>query len=423
MYIFLYKTFSNFLSFFIFLFFLIRFFMSKENLKSLRDKFVLYKTIKPKGKLVWINAVSIGEAKTAIIVTKEILKKNPRMKVLFSTSTISAYEVIKSENLRVSLIHTPIDIDFLIKRFLRIWNPSLVIFFESEIWPNVISNVHDKNIKFLICNGRISKKSFKKLKKNFFFSKDIFKKINFCQAQDHDSYLRFKSLGVNKVKINGNLKFLSEKPKINKRDFTNLKTKLKSRKVVTLFSSHEGEEKLFINCAKLLQKKFTNLFFIIIPRHINRCNSIHYLIKKNKLNSLLRSDSSNLKKEDNFLIVDTFGELGLFFKLSYLAIVGGSLVKKGGHNPIEAESFNCPLICGPNMQNFSEIEEKMRKNKAGLFLKNYNDLEKKISFLLENPKIIKLIVNNFKKLCKFEKSRSIMTLKEIQNFIDDFKST
>ena len=75
------------------------------------------------------------------------------------------------------------------------------------------------------------------------------------------------------------------------------------------------------------------------------------------------------------------------------------------------------------MQNFSEIEDKMRKNKAGLFLKNYNDLEKKISFLLENPKIIKLIVNNFKKLCKFEKSRSIMTLKEIQNFIDDFKST
>ena len=176
MYIFLYKTFSNFLSFFIFLFFLIRFFMSKENLKSLRDKFVLYKTIKPKGKLVWINAVSIGEAKTAIIVTKEILKKNPRMKVLFSTSTISAYEVIKSENLRVSLIHTPIDIDFLIKRFLRIWNPSLVIFFESEIWPNVISNVHEKKIKFLICNGRISKKSFKKWKKFFFFQETSFRK-------------------------------------------------------------------------------------------------------------------------------------------------------------------------------------------------------------------------------------------------------
>ena len=128
MFIFLYKTFSNFLSFFIFLFFLIRFFVSKENFQSLRDKFVLYKTTRLTRKLIWINAVSIGEAKTAIIVVKEILKKNPGVNILFSTSTISAFQVIKSENLRITLIHTPIDIDFLIKRFLRIWNPSLVIF-------------------------------------------------------------------------------------------------------------------------------------------------------------------------------------------------------------------------------------------------------------------------------------------------------
>ena len=423
MFIFLYKTFSNFLSFFIFLFFLIRFFVSKENFQSLRDKFVLYKTTRLTRKLIWINAVSIGEAKTAIIVVREILKKNPGVNILFSTSTISAFQVIKSENLRITLIHTPIDIDFLIKRFLRIWNPSLVIFFESEIWPNVISNVHDKKIKFLICNGRISKKSFKKWKKIFFFSKNIFQKVNFCQAQDYDSYKRFKTLGVKKVEINGNLKFLSEKPKINKQDFIKLKTKLKGKKVITLFSSHEGEEKIFITCAKLLQKKFSNLFFIIIPRHINRSNSINNLIKKNKFNSIFRSDSYNIKKEDTFFIVDTFGELGLFFKLSNLAIVGGSLVKKGGHNPIEAESFNCPLICGPNMQNFSEIAEKMKKEKAGFFLENCNDLEKQISYLLENPKIIKLTIKNFKKLCKFEKSRSIITLKKIQNFIDDFKST
>ena len=423
MYIFLYKIFSNFLSFFIFLFFLIRFFVSKENLQSLRDKFVLYKTIRITRKLIWINAVSIGEAKTALIIVREILKKNPDINILFSTSTISAFQVIKSENLRITLIHTPIDIDFLIKRFLRIWNPSLVIFFESEIWPNVISNVHEKKIKFLICNGRISKKSFKKWKKFFFFSRNIFQKVNFCQVQEYDSYKRFKTLGVKKVEVNGNLKFLSAQPKINNKDFIKLKTKLKGKRVITLFSSHEGEEKIFITCTKLLQKKFSNLFFIIIPRHINRSNSIHNLIKKNKLNSILRSDFNKIKKEDTFLIVDTFGELGLFFKLSHLAIVGGSLVKKGGHNPIEAESFNCPLICGPNMQNFSEIADKMKKEKAGFFLENCNDLEKQISYLLENPKIINLTINNFKKLCKFEKSRSIITLKKIQNFIDEFDST
>ena len=128
MYIFLYKIFSNFLSFFIFLFFLIRFFVSKENLQSLRDKFVLYKTIRITRKLIWINAVSIGEAKTALIIAEQIKKNYPKSKILLSTSTITSFRLISKMKKNFILIYSPLDINFIIKRFIRHWKPNSTIY-------------------------------------------------------------------------------------------------------------------------------------------------------------------------------------------------------------------------------------------------------------------------------------------------------
>ena len=407
-----YKIFSNLLSFFVLFFFIIRLARSKESLLSIINKFVFYKKNRPKGKLIWVNAVSIGESKSAETIINQILKKYPEVKIIFTTSTTSSYKLLNQNKKKFILLHTPLDINFVIKRFLKIWSPDLVIFFESEIWPNLISNLNKKKINFVICNARISKRSYKNWTKVSFFAKQIFQKIDLCLCQDNQSIKRFKKLGVQKVEKVGNIKFLAKKLAVDKNSLLYFKKKLEGKKVVSLFSSHEGEEEMIISCAKKLQAKFKNLFFIIIPRHIHRTNKIGMLLKKNKINYVLRSTPKDISNK-KFLLVDSFGELGLFFEISSIVIVGGSFANKGGHNPIETSGFNCAIIFGPNMQNFLDISQEIIKRKAGLLALNPKQLIDKLSFFIQKPDKASQFIKNFENMCKIESTKSHQHLGKI----------
>ena len=421
---FIYKLLSNLASPIIFMFFLVRMFMTKESLTSVKSKFVLYKKKRPKGNLVWINAVSIGEAKSAESLAREIRKKNPDVNILLTTSTISSYKLMKNKKNNFYLFYSPVDIDFIIKKFLGLWNPDIVIFFESEIWPNIIHNLHVLNKQFIICNGRISENSYRNWRKVPVFRETFFSKVSICFSQDKQSMYRFRKLGVKSVKMIGNIKFLANSLSINKVDFNKFKIQIRGKKTITFFSSHPGEDEIFIRVANKLKDKLENCFFILIPRHQNRIAKICKYLKHTNFKFSLRSEKKSVNFNTNFFIVDTFGELGLFFKLSKIAIVGGSFVNKGGHNPIETKGLGCALIFGPNMQNFKQIANKIIRYDAGYQVKNEFELEKKILFLVSNPENIIKVSGNFKKLCNEEYSRCKKVVKEINAQIkNEFKST
>ncbi len=408
-----YKYISNLLSPLIFFYFVLRFFFSKEDKGSLLKKFGLSKVKRPNGKLVWINGVSIGEAKSGISVAEEILKNNSNTTILFTTSTLTAFKVISSLKKNFIITYTPIDINFIVKRFIKSWKPDLTIFMESEIWPNIISEHKNNNISFSILNGRISKKSYFFWKKISFLSKEIFTNINLCFAQNKESKNYFESLGVSNVKLISNLKFINNSRKIDENEYVSLKKILSKKLVVTLFSSHEEEELILIDCYKNLKKKFSNLFFIIIPRHIHKSNQIMSNLKNHSIDFALRSKDKNNINEKNFYIVDTYGELNLFFKLSHAAIVGGSFKKIGGHNPIEISNYDCVLFFGPEMFNFNQIKEIILKKKAGFEVNSHEDLTKKIILILDNKKLKEQTIINFKKLCKEE---ALKVKKVLKNF-------
>ena len=408
-----YKYISNLLSPLIFFYFVIRFFFSKEDKGSLLKKFGLSKVKRPNGKLVWINGVSIGEAKSGITVAEEILKNNSNTTILFTTSTLTAFEVISGLKKNFIITYTPIDINFIVKRFIKSWKPDLTIFMESEIWPNIISEHKKNNISFSILNGRISKKSYIFWKKISFFSKEIFTNINLCFVQNQESKNYFESLGVSNVTLISNLKFINSSRKIDKNEYHSLKKILSKKLVITLFSSHEEEELVLINCYKNLKKKFSNLIFIIIPRHIHKSNQIMLNLKNHSIDFALRSKDKNNINEKTFYIVDTYGELNLFFKLSHAAIVGGSFKKIGGHNPIEISNYDCVLFFGPEMFNFNQIKKIILKKKAGFEVNNHEDLTKKITFILNNKKLKEQTIINFKKLCKEE---ALKVKKMLKNF-------
>jgi len=284
---------------------------------------------------------------------------------------------------------------------------------ESEIWPNIISEHKKNNISFSILNGRISKKSYIFWKKISFFSKEIFTNINLCFVQNQESKNYFESLGVSNVTLISNLKFINSSRKIDKNEYHSLKKILSKKLVITLFSSHEEEELVLINCYKNLKKKFSNLIFIIIPRHIHKSNQIMLNLKNHSIEFALRSKDKNNINDKNFYIVDTYGELNLFFKFSHAAIVGGSFKKIGGHNPIEISNYDCVLFFGPEMFNFNQIKEIILKKKAGFEVNNHEDLTKKIILILDNKKLKEQTIINFKKLCKEE---ALKVKKVLKNF-------
>ncbi len=397
-----YKYTSNFLLPLIFFYFVLRFFFSKENRQSILKKFGVGKIKRPKGRLVWINGVSIGEAKSGISIAKEIIKNNPNTTILFTTSTLTAFKLISELKNNFIITFTPLDISFIVKRFIKLWKPDLTIFMESEIWPNIISELKKNNINFSILNGRISKKSYFFWKKISFFSKEIFSNINFCFVQNQESKNRFECLGVPRVKLISNLKFVNNSHEIDRNEYLSLKKILSKKIVVTLFSSHEEEELVLIDCYSYLKQEFSNLFFIIIPRHVNKKRKIMLNLKNNNINFALRSRDKNNIYKKNFYVADTYGELNLFFKLSHVAVVGGSFKKIGGHNPIEISNYNCVLFFGPEMFNFNQIKELILKKKAGFEVNNQRDLAKKISITLNNKKLKKQTINNFKNLCMEE---------------------
>ena len=406
----IYRYLSNLFFIPILLFFFLRFLVSKETISSILQKFSISRKKRPEGDLIWINGVSVGEAKTGIAVAREIKKMKPESSILLSTSTLTAYNLLSKSKNNFVVIFSPIDINFLIKRFLKYWNPSSAIFIESEIWPNIFYILKEKSIKLSILNARISKKSFINWKRISFLSKSVFPLIDQCFTQNNDSLKRFKELGTKNVKRIQNLKYISEGLEVDYVAYHKIFKQLKSKRVVTLFSSHAEEEKMFADIFRVLSKDICNLFFIIIPRHTNRIKKITDQFNKDKFLFLLRNESNFKISNEEILLVDTFGELGIFFKLSEIAIVGGSFSNHGGHNPIETKDFNCSLIFGPHMENFEDIKADIVKYKAGFEVENSSQLIRMISRLLKDKKLNRETNRKFKTLCKsqFYKSKSIL---------------
>ena len=399
-------------SIFIVAFFFFRLILSKENIQSISEKFCLKNKKRPKGEIIWINGVSIGEAKSGLTIANEILKINPNAKILFSTSTISAYKEIRKLNKKVILVFLPIDFNFLIKRFVKYWNPNFAFFMESEIWPNIINELSQTRRKFIIFNARMSDKSFFWWNKFNLLTKEIFKQISFCATQDEISSERFKKLGASNVNFTGNIKFLSSKLLVDNKKLIELQKKLKKKNIITFFSTHKNEEKILIESSKHLKKYLKDLFFIIVPRHMKNLNIIVKNLKIEDISYSIRSNS-NLKINQSFYIANTFGELGIFFKLSKICIVGGSFNNTGGHNPIEVSHFNSAVIFGPNMQNFEEIKKKILTTRSGIQVKNSKELADKIVCLLQNETKRKKIIENFKNLQISEARKSSLLIQKI----------
>ena len=358
-----------------------RFLKKKEDKKRFIEKFVLFSKKKNDGKLIWFHGASVGEILSVIPLIKKYEKKRDISQILITSSTLSSSKVIKKYKFKKT-IHQfyPIDIFFLTNKFLKIWNPSLAIFIDSEIWPCMFKSIKQRKIPLILLNARLTKKTFNRWIKLKKFSKSIFDNITIAYPQNLETKSYLKKLKVNKINHIGNLKFAENHEANLDRIPLKLNKQLLKKSVWVASSTHQGEE-LF--CAKAhieLKKKVQNLITIIIPRHVHRSREIVSEIEN--LNLRVKCHSSSIKslKNTDIYIVDTFGETKKFHKIACSVFLGRSIIHRGGQNPLEAARFGARILHGPNIDNFKDVYRLLKSFKVSKKIHTPKGLASSIKF-------------------------------------------
>ena len=351
----IYKILINFVFFFSPIIIIFRIFKGKEDILRFKEKIGFFSKKKNKGKLIWFHGASVGEIQSIIPLIEKFEKNKEIKQILFTSNTVSSSLIIKNLRLKKT-IHQffPIDCNFISKKFLNYWEPSKVFFIDSEIWPNTINNLFKKNIPIFLLNGRITKKSYNRWKIFSSFAKSIFSKFNSCLSSNIETKQYLKKLGAKNIKLIGNLKFSQSENEKNNLD-KNLINLINSKKTWCASSTHYNEEEFCGKAHIRLKKKFKNLLTIIIPRHINRIDSIKTQLNNLNLKVHLDEPRRRVNPNTDIYLVNSYGKTKLFYKACKNIFLGGSLIMHGGQNPLEATRYGCKILHGPNVSNFKEI--------------------------------------------------------------------
>ena len=396
---------------------ILRIFKKKEDKKRFIEKFVFPTRTRKKGKLIWFHCASVGEILSIIPLIKNYEKKKFINQILITSSTLSSSKILKKFYLKKT-IHQfyPIDHMIFTKKFLNFWKPNLALFVESEIWPSMFSEIKNKRIPLVLLNARLTLKSQNKWMKIKNFAKSIFDKVTVVYPQNRETESFLKKIKLKNIKLIGNLKF-TEDPNENLGAINyKLKHEFTKKKVWVASSTHNNEE---IFCAKThieLKKKIKNLITIIIPRHIHRVNEIVDEIEKLNLKVCCHSSSIKNLRNIDIYIVDTFGETKKFHKLASSVFLGGSIINRGGQNPLEAARFGAKIFHGPNTDNFKDVYKLLKDFKISKQIKTPTQLAHSIKFK-KNKHSGSRIKNIGDKILK-------KTIKELDNlFNNEFKKT
>jgi 3-deoxy-D-manno-octulosonic-acid transferase len=394
-----------------------RIYKNKEDKIRFKEKFGIPTKKRVKGKLIWLHGASVGEILSVIPLIENYEKNKSINQILITSSTLSSSKIIQKFKFKKT-IHQfyPIDHIFFTTSFLKYWRPHVAIFIDSEIWPYMFEKLVKYKIPLVLLNARITKKTFLKWIKLKDFSLRVFNKITIAYPQNLETKSYLKRLKTNKIRTIGNIKFAeTNNSKIDIID-DKLKSQFKTKKIWIASSTHSGEE---IFCAKAhidLKKKIKNLITIIIPRHIHRVNKIISELENLNLRVTAHSSKKKSLKNIDIYIVDTFGETKKFHKIGSSVFLGGSIINRGGQNPLEAARFGANILHGPNIDNFKDVYKTL----------SVLNISKKINTPKQLASLITFKKNKFNALKIRNIGKKILkeTIKDLDKLVNnEFKKT
>lgn len=340
---------------------------------------------RPDGPLVWIHASSVGESLSMLSLIERLHRERPEIAILMTSGTVSSARILENR-LPEGVIHQYIPVDRVVwvRRFLDHWRPDLVMWVESEFWPGVLSEIKARGIPAMLMNARISARSWRGWRRAPWMIRRILATFDLCMAQTELDAERLRDLGAGNVACPGNLKFAAEPLPAEPDALAALEASMAARPRWLAFSTHPGEEDTIAAAHKILARNLPDLLTMIVPRHPARGADIETALAASGAAVCRRSSGAPLSGGTGFLLADTMGELGLFFRLTDIAFVGGSLVPHGGQNPIEPARLGCAIIHGPHMENFLAIEGELKAAGASSLAASAGEIAREVGTLLSN---------------------------------------
>ncbi|WP_407663984.1 3-deoxy-D-manno-octulosonic acid transferase [Microvirga alba] len=338
---------------------------------------------RPKGHLIWVHGASIGETLSLLPVVERLTQRGLSVVVTSGTRTSAA---LIARRLPPGAVHqfVPVDVPRYIRRFLDHWRPDLALVAESEIWPNTVFALDERHIPLVMVNGRMSDRSFQRWQKLPRIIGTLLERFALCLAQTSDDAVRLARLGAPRVLVSGNLKFDSPPPPADPRVVAHLSGLIAGRPVWLAASTHPGEENAIIAVHRALAQRHPHLLTIIAPRHPHRGPEVAALAERAGLRASQRSNGIHPDRATDVYVADTVGEMGLFFRLSPIVLMGGTLAPIGGHNPIEPAKLGAAILHGPHVHSATEIYEAIGKARGALMVKDSASLARAVSELLGN---------------------------------------
>ncbi len=343
--------------------------------------------------LIWIHAVSVGEAGAAGLLIRELKKDIPQSSLLLSVTTKHGLTIASARlSDEATIFPFPLDLPNVISAILQIVKPDLYISIETEIWPNLITSLNRKNIPVILLNGRISSKSFPGYAKTRWLWKPVFEKFNHLAmiSQKHRERALFLGAPPERTDVRGNIKLalISGKKDSQLQEKWETILDLSNDAPLIVFGSLRLDENIWaLEIFDKLRKQYPELVGIFAPRHLKRIDSLEAWLNKNrtqyqKLSSILKTGNRRIA---NVVLVDTMGKLAELYSVATVAFCGGSLVPVGGHNILEPVAWGKPVFYGPYMGNFSDIQEAVEELGLGFQVKSKTELYEALAEFLSRP--------------------------------------
>ena len=364
--------------------------MGKEDVKRFNERVGRPTKPRPAGRLIWLHGASVGGSISMLPLINRLLEIYTDAHVMVTTGTTTSAEVM-AKRLPERAFHQylPIDNPVFAARFIRHWQPTIALWFESEFWPGMLSTIKRRNIPLILINGRISNKSFKRWQQFDFVIKEILDCFTACLGQSEEDAYRLRALGAKDAMCLGNLKYAGLPIPVDEEKKKEIQDEIGERPVWLVSSTHSDEEAKIGRYLKELSAKHEGLLTIIAPRHPTRGVEIRDILQdKYQLKTALRSANEKIQPETEVYIADTIGEMGIWYELCPIVFIGGSLIPHGGQNFMEPSRCRDAVIVGPHMHNFTDAMNRAKRADGIIQVDETVDLIDMVDQLLSNKELL-----------------------------------
>lgn len=361
----------------------------KEDPERFSERLGVATLPRPEAKVLWIHAASVGESLSMLPLLDRLLGDHPDWHAVVTTGTVTSARLM-AERLPARAVHqfVPVDRPAWVRRFLDHWRPDAALWMESELWPVLVQETARRGIPMALINGRVSARSFRRWSRLAGFARTLLGSFTMAFGQSEEDTARLAALGAHNTACFGNLKSAAPPLPVNDADLTALRTAIGNRPLWLAASTHAGEEALAWRVHQALAARHPGLLTIVVPRHPPRGTSVASQVQALGARVVRRSSGALPGPDTDFYVGDTLGEMGLFYRLAPIVLIGKTLIGRGGQNPLEPARLGAAVLFGPHMDNFAIMADRLLTTRAARRVTDEADLTEVLDQLLSDPEMI-----------------------------------